>query len=88
MLYVPQLQCSGSSGQNKKPDLSNKLGKDSKLTSEEHAHQFANNLCMFGRGTGHKASKCPKNTSSTSKAKACAASAKGGLSTTPDHSNK
>ena len=66
----PNPNSSGSSRQNKKPDLSSKLRKDGKLTSKECARQFANNLCMFCGGAGHKVSKCSKNTSSTSKAKA------------------
>ena len=84
----PNPNLSGSSRQNKKPNLSSKLGKDSKLTSEECAHQFANNLCMFCGGTGHKASECPKNTSSASKAKAHATSAKEGSSAAQDNSKK
>ena len=84
----PNPDSSGSSGQNKKPDLSSKLGKDGKLTSEERACRFANNLCMFCGGTGHKASECPKNTSSASKAKARAANAKEASSTTPDDLKK
>ena len=84
----PNSNLSGSSGQNKKPNLSSKLGKGGKLTSEERAHWFTNNLCMFCRGTGHKASKCPKNTSSASKAKAQAANAKEGSSAALDDSKK
>ena len=84
----PNPDFSGSSGQNKKPNHSNKLGKDGKLTSKECAHWFANNLCMFCGGTGHKASECLKNTSSTSKAKACAANAKEGSSAAPDDLKK
>ena len=83
----PNPDSSSSSGQNKKPDLSNKLGKDSKPTSKEHARWFANNLCTFCGGAGHKASECPKN-SSTSKAKARAANAKEGSSATPDDLKK
>ena len=79
----PNPDLSGSSGQNKRPNLSSKLGKGGKLTSEERAHWFANNLCMFCRGTGHKVSKCPKNTSA-SKAKAQAANAKEGSSAALD----
>ena len=74
----PNPDLSSPSRQNKKPNLSNKLRKDGKLTSEEHAHWFANNLCMFCKNAGHKVSKCLKNTSSASKAKACAASTKEG----------
>ena len=84
----PNPDLSGSSGQNKKPDCSNKLRKDGKLTSKECTHRFANNLCMFCGGAGHKASECLKNTSSTSKAKACAANAKEGSSAAPDDLKK
>ena len=84
----PNPDSSSSSRQNKKPDLSSKLRKDSKLTSEECAHRFANNLCMFCGGTGHKASECPKNTSSTSRAKARAANAKEASSAAPDDLKK
>ena len=83
----PNPDLSGSSRQNKKPDLSNKLRKDSKLTSKECDHWFTNNLCMFCGGTGHKASECPKNTS-TSKAKAQAPNAKKGSSIAPDDLKK
>ena len=84
----PNPNLSSSSGQNKKPNLSSKLRKDSKLTSKERACRFANNLCMFCGGAGHKASKCPKNTSSASKAKARTANAKEGSSATPDDLKK
>ena len=84
----PNPDSSSSSRQNKKPDLSSKLRKDSKLTSEERAHRFANNLCMFCGGAGHKVSECPKNTSSASKAKAWAANAKEASSAAPDDLKK
>jgi hypothetical protein len=54
----------------KKPDLSNKLGKDGKLTPEERKRRFENNLCLFCGGAGHTAKDCPKSSSSASKAKA------------------
>ncbi|KIO13141.1 hypothetical protein M404DRAFT_18627 [Pisolithus tinctorius Marx 270] len=38
----------------------NKLGKDGKLTLEEHKHHIEGNLCMFCGGPGHFADKCPK----------------------------
>jgi hypothetical protein len=50
-----------------------KLGKDGKLTPNEHQHHFDNNLCMFCGGVGHKAPECPKKSSNASKAKARAA---------------
>ena len=43
---------------------------------KERACHFANNLCMFCGGVGHKASECLKASSSTSKAKACVANNK------------
>jgi len=53
-----------------RPDLTNKLGKDGKLTADERKSCLDNNLCMFCRGTGHFADNCPKK---TKKAKARAA---------------
>jgi Zinc knuckle len=50
-----------------KPDLSNKLGKDGKLTPEERQRRFANNLCLFCGGPGHTASDCPKKASNNNK---------------------
>ncbi|KAG6327302.1 hypothetical protein ID866_11787, partial [Astraeus odoratus] len=50
------------------PDLSNKLGKDGKLTTAEHKRCFNLNLCMFCGGNGHFSDKCPKK---EAKAKAC-----------------
>ncbi|KAL7281329.1 hypothetical protein ACG7TL_004638 [Trametes sanguinea] len=52
---------------------SDKLGKDGKLTPEEHQRCFPNNLCLFCGGTGHSASACPKKSSSASKARAAQA---------------
>ncbi|KAG6326920.1 hypothetical protein ID866_12169 [Astraeus odoratus] len=54
------------------PDLSNKLGKDGKLTAAERKRHFNLNLCMFCGGNGHFSDKCPKK---EAKAKACAATA-------------
>jgi retrotransposon gag protein/zinc knuckle protein len=55
--------------------LSDKLGKDGKLTPQERQRRFDNNLCLFCGGTGHTARECPKSGSSASKAKARAAQA-------------
>jgi hypothetical protein len=67
-----------SSGNQKKgPDLSDKLGKDGKLTKEERQRRFDNNLCMFCGQAGHLAKDCPKSTSSSSKTKARAAKVDG-----------
>ncbi|KAG6326089.1 hypothetical protein ID866_13000 [Astraeus odoratus] len=54
------------------PDLSNKLGKDGKLTAAEQKRHFDLNLCMFCGGNGHFSDKCPKK---EAKAKAHAAKA-------------
>ena len=58
-----------SSGSNRL-DLTNKLGKDGKLTADEQKWHLDNNLCMFCGGPGHFADNCPKK---TKKAKAHAA---------------
>ena len=50
--------------------LSDKLGKDGKLTPQERQRRFDNNLCLFCGGTGHTATNCPKSSSSAAKAKA------------------
>jgi hypothetical protein len=61
-----------SSGQSlkKTPNLSDKLGKDSKLMQQEQKHQYDNNLCLFCRQTGHMAKECLKSLSSASKGRA------------------
>jgi hypothetical protein len=53
--------------------LSDKLGKDGKLTPQERQRRFDNDLCMFCGSIGHTADNCPKSTSAASKAKARAA---------------
>jgi len=35
-------------------DLSNKLGRDGKLNSNEHKHRIDNNLCLYYRSKDHK----------------------------------
>ena len=51
-------QCSSGS----RPDLTNKLGKDGKLTADERKRCLDNNLCMFCGGTGDFADNCSKKT--------------------------
>ncbi|KIO00537.1 hypothetical protein M404DRAFT_152594 [Pisolithus tinctorius Marx 270] len=68
-----------------KPEPS-KLGKDGKLTPEERKHRIDGNLCMFCRGSGHFADKCPKK-ARKAKARAAAtteAASALGLGTTPE----
>ena len=45
----------------KTAELSDKLGKDGKLTADERKHRFDQGLCMFCGGSGHKAKECPKS---------------------------
>ncbi|KIM56614.1 hypothetical protein SCLCIDRAFT_29444 [Scleroderma citrinum Foug A] len=53
----------------KTPKLSDKLGKDGKLPSEEHKRRFEQNLCMFCGGSCHKAKECLKSGSWAAKAR-------------------
>src|ERR1700722_7258557 len=39
-----------SNSEKKNPNLSDKLGKDGKLTQAKHTHRFNNNLCLFCGG--------------------------------------
>ncbi|KAF9228286.1 hypothetical protein BS17DRAFT_813235 [Gyrodon lividus] len=48
-------------------DLSSKLGKDGRLTSEEHKHHFDLKLCMFCGAMGYMAKDCWKSTSHAAK---------------------
>ena len=50
------------------PDLVSKLGKDGKLTPQEHQCCLDNKLCLFGRNSGHIAKNFLKTTSASSKA--------------------
>ena len=52
-------------------NLSSKLGKDGKLTQQEHQCHFDQNLCLFCSKGGHVAKDCSKAMSST--AKGCSA---------------
>ena len=55
--------------------LSDKLGKDGKLTPQERQHQFNNQLCLFCGGAGHTAKECLKVSSSASEVKGRSAQA-------------
>jgi len=41
-------------------DLSDKLGRDGKLNSNEHKHRINNNLCLYCRLKDHKVDECPR----------------------------
>jgi hypothetical protein len=61
----PPPSSSGSNNNANQPkktteDLTGKLGKDGKLTTEERNRRITNNLCLFCGGTGHHASECKK----------------------------
>ena len=62
----------GSTSESKKsnPDLSSKLGKDSKLTPQERQRHLNKNLCLFCGASGHMAKDCLKSTSAAVKARA------------------
>jgi hypothetical protein len=66
---------SNSNSNNRKttPDLSDKIGKDGKLTQAERQRRMDNNRCLFCGKGGHMARECPRATSSANKAKGCAA---------------
>ena len=52
------------------PNLTGKLGKDGKLTPQEHQCCMDNSLCLFCRKMGHIAKECPKSTAITARARA------------------
>jgi hypothetical protein len=59
-----------SSSAPKAPDLTSKLGKDGKLTSEERQRRLDKKLCLFCGGPGHTARDCSKSTSRAAKGRA------------------
>jgi hypothetical protein len=51
-----------SQGQPKKPNLTEKLSKDGKLTQQERQRPQDNNLCLFCGQAGHRVRECPRST--------------------------
>ena len=75
-LSQPSASSSSSSGSKpagKTPDISNKLGRDGKLMSEECQRRFDKGLCMFCGVSGHLAKECPKLGSRAAKGRAVVA---------------
>jgi Retrotransposon gag protein. len=73
----------------KRPDLTDKLGKDGKLTQAERQRRMDNKLCMFCGGPGHIAANCTKKGSSASKTPATKPKARAANAVqTPDESEK
>ena len=68
----PEATPKGKSPKNLKPglDLVGKLGKDGKLTPQEHQRRMDNSLCLFCGKTGHIAKECPKSTAIAARARA------------------
>ena len=58
------------------PNTPSHLGKDGKLTEEEHQQRIKDKLCMFCGQPDHMAKDCPKSTSKSTKTKARAAKVK------------
>jgi hypothetical protein len=56
-----------TSSSSQQPDLSSKLGKDGKLTTEERQRRMDMRLCLFCGGPGHTARDCSKSTSRAAK---------------------
>jgi hypothetical protein len=57
-----KLKGNPSQGQPKKPDLTEKLGKDGKLTQKARQCHQDNNLCLFCGQAGHRVRECPRST--------------------------
>ena len=68
----PEATPKGKAPENPKagPDLTGKLGKDGKLTPQEHQHHMDNSLCLFCGKTGHIAKECPKSMAIAARARA------------------
>ena len=67
---TPEAASKGKAPENPKPgpDLTRKLGKDGKLTPQEHQRHMDNSLCLFCGKTEHIAKECPKSTAITARA--------------------
>ena len=72
ILRNPEATPNGKAPENLKAglDLTGKLGKDSKLTPQEHQCRMDNSLCLFCGKTRHIAKECPKLTVIASQARA------------------
>ena len=52
----------GNTSKPNQEDISDKLGKDGKLTPQEHQRHIDQNLCLLCSRSGHKVLDCPKST--------------------------
>ena len=68
----PEAAPKGKALENPKPslDLTGKLGKDGKLTPQEHQRHMDNSLCLFCGKTGHIAKECLKSSAIAARAHA------------------
>ena len=68
----PEAASKGKAPENPKPspDLTSKLGKDGKLTPQEHQCHMDNSLCLFCGKTRHIAKECPKLSAIAARARA------------------
>ena len=80
-------KASSSKTSSDKPAVSDKIGKDGKLTKVERQRRFDNNLCMFCGGVGHRAKDCPKSSKTTPQVKARAATLDASDSTPSESKN-
>jgi hypothetical protein len=65
------------SSSSKKPDISDKLGKDGKLRTDERKRRMEKNLCLYCGAGGHSAKDCRKASSSSTRGRAAVASSSG-----------
>ena len=68
----PEAAPKGKALENPKPspNLTGKLGKDGKLTPQEHQSRMDNSLCLFCRKTGQIAKDCPNSLAIAARARA------------------
>jgi hypothetical protein len=81
--FPPKSTPTSSNTPKPRSDLSDKIGKDGKLTPAERKRRFENKLCMFCGSSGHVVKDCPRSSSTASKARAAKATPTAPVSDTP-----